>query len=107
MKGVRRLSRGGSWRHPSPAGSIIGLALVTLFLILSIHAIFAKKLVGTIVPQEWGRYLYGVSVALTASKYGIGGFVYDNYIVLAVMRAGLSDRELELSPLGVTFPDNL
>jgi len=90
-----------------PLGSVAGLIIGVLSLSLSVHVVFEKKLVGTITPHEWGRYLFGLGAAITKSKYGIGGFVAEDYVELALMQGGLSDRPLELDSLGVSFPNNL
>src|SRR5262245_14285357 len=86
---------------------IVGIVISVLLLILSIRIVFEKNLVGTMTPQEWGRYLFGIGATITKWKYDIGSFVAEDYVELALMKGGLSDRALELDPLGSSFPDNL
>src|SRR5262249_19230016 len=66
-----------------------------------------RDLIGTLSYHEMGRYLFAVGAAITQSRYGIGGFVADGHIEVALMSGGLSNRPSELDPLGISFPDNL
>src|SRR5712691_2813150 len=83
------------------------VAVGVLLLGLSLYIPFERKLVGTISLQEWGRYQLAVGAAITQAKYGIGGFVSEDYIDTALVQGGLGDRPLELDLLGFAFPDNL
>jgi hypothetical protein len=66
-----------------------------------------KNLAGTLNGNEWSRYLYGIAAALTKAKTGVGGFVADDPISVALLRGGLTDNERIANELGWPFPSNL
>jgi hypothetical protein len=88
-------------------GSVVSGLIAMLFLILILQTSFQKQMTKAISVHELGRYTFAIAAAITKMKYEIGGFVAADDVWLALMRGGLSDRELELDLLGVSYPDNL
>ena len=89
------------------AARLTGALVAFLMLAATLGILFEKNLVNTVTQQGWGRLLYGVSAALTQSRFGIGGFAIDDRIFVYLMRAGLSDNSRLLDVLGERFPNNL
>jgi hypothetical protein len=93
-------------RRSGLAAGVAGL-LALAFLVATFQLGFEKNLVRTIAPEEWGRYLFAISSAITELKSGIGWFASSEYVEGALQQGGLTADPSLLKPLGLQFPENL
>ncbi len=86
-------------------------AIAIALIIVGVAGLFQvgikKNLVDTLTEQEWGRYLFGIGAALTASRWGIGGYVVDEAIEQKLQSRGLTGDRTILDSLHLKFPENL
>src|SRR5438067_829029 len=80
---------------------------ILVLMVLIISAGFSAGFQHRIPPNEWGRFVFALSSALTANEYGIGGLVSYEPIEAALRAGGLTNNTRILSELGTTFPENL
>jgi hypothetical protein len=106
MSGAELPLKPSSTRPARFAASLAGL-IALAFLAATFQVGFNKDLVKTITPEEWGRYLFGISAAITELKFGIGWFASSEYVEGALQQGGLTADPTWLKPLGVDFPENL
>jgi hypothetical protein len=56
--------------------------------------------------NEWGRFVFALSSAITAARYGVGGYVSFEPVEATLKANGLTSDEKLLSEIGSRFPDN-
>jgi hypothetical protein len=106
MTAPRRLTglSPGTGQRLAPAfAALVALALLAATFQLG----FEKNLVRTIAPEEWGRYLFAISSAITKLKFDIGWFASSEYVEGALQQGGLTANPDHIKALGKTFPQNL
>src|SRR5262245_3490243 len=78
------------------------LAVVASIISAGFSAGFDRR----IPPNEWGRFVFALSSAITAQVYGIRGYVVFEPVEAALHAGGLTGNPKTLSEIGRTFPEN-
>ena len=87
--------------------SYFAFAAALLMLTSMLGVAFEKNLVATLTQQGWGRTLQGIGAALTQLNCGVGGLVIDKGIDNTLRIGGISNTAQDLTPLGMSYPENL
>ena len=79
---------------------------VLLVIGLIAAAGFSGGLHRRVPANEWGRFVFALSSAITAARYGVGGYVSFEPVEAALKANGLTSDEKILSEIDSRFPEN-